>query len=201
VNLIAVSQRVDIVAEYDERRDSLDQAWLRFLDSCNVRPVLVPNDPEGAVSFVEEVNVSGVLLTGGNNLISCGGDAPERDETEIQLLDWARKRDKPVAGVCRGMQLIQQSLGVRLAKVSGHVDVLHDISIQAGTRVVNSFHSFGATETVSGLAVWARTKDGVIEAVRHQKEKILGVMWHPERENSFDRKDVELFKSFFGEGP
>ena len=201
MTLIAVSQRVDIVAEYNERRDSLDQAWVKFLESCNIQPVIVPNDPDVAVCLVEALNVSGILLTGGNNLVSCGGDAPERDKTETQLFDWARKRDKPVGGVCRGMQLIQQSLGVRLTRVSGHVDVVHDISTQSGSRVVNSFHSFGATDTVGGLSVWAEAKDGVIEAVRHKTEKILGVMWHPERHNTFDPNDVELFRSFFGAGP
>src|SRR5579884_3147277 len=108
---IAVSQRVSVVPDYGERRDCLDQAWTRFLAACGLIPVLIPNVTETALALCEAASVSGLLLTGGNDLHSLGGDAPERDEVENALLEWAEQRGLPVLGVCRGMQIIQRRYG------------------------------------------------------------------------------------------
>ncbi len=82
MKLIAVSQRVDISAS-GERRDALDQRWFSFLSKCKLLPILIPNCLESAKSIVKLLQLGGVLLTGGNDLSSYGGDAPERDETEV----------------------------------------------------------------------------------------------------------------------
>jgi putative glutamine amidotransferase len=34
--------------------------------------------------------------------------------------------------------------------------------------------------------------------VRHPGERIIGVMWHPERLDPFAARDIELFRRFFG---
>src|SRR5271165_6978792 len=102
---VAITQRVEVVPGFGERRDCLDQAWTRFLAACGLLPVLVPNVTDVALALCERANVSGVLLTGGNDLAALGGDAPERDAVENALLDFAEQHKLPVLGVCRGMQL------------------------------------------------------------------------------------------------
>ena len=44
---------------------------------------------------------------------------------------------------------------------------------------------------------WAIADDGVIEAVRHERRRMIGVMWHPERCEPFAADDVALFSRFF----
>ena len=175
---VAVSQRVDIVPRRGERRDALDQSWTRLLAACGLVAVPVPNDPDVAAAMFAAIGSAGLLLTGGNDLARYGGDAPERDETERLLLQLARERRLPVMGVCRGMQVIQDAFGVPLRRVEGHVAVRHPVD---GIRTVNSFHGFGATTTVPALEVLAHAADGVVEAIRHADEPIVGQMWHPER--------------------
>ena len=178
-----------------ERRDALDQSWAALLAACDLIALPMPNRPEVATSLFEATEIAGLLLTGGNDLARYGGDAPERDETERRLLQLARARHLPVLGVCRGMQVIQDAFGVTLAKVAGHVAQRHRLDGVASE--VNSFHGFGATATVAPLEVLARAPDGVVEAIRHRDEPILGQMWHPERESPYDAADIARIRAHF----
>jgi len=99
MTLVAITQRVAIVPEYGERRDCLDQAWPRFLAACGLAPLALPNVLEVALELCAGAAASGLVLTGGNDLAACGGDAPERDAVEFALLDWAERRGLPVLGV------------------------------------------------------------------------------------------------------
>ncbi len=195
---VAVTQRVATSGEYGERRDCLDQAWPRFLEASGLLALAVPNRSSVAVELCRNAEIAGLVLTGGNDLGALGGDAPERDQTELALLDWARARELPVIGVCRGMQMIQSRYGVPLARIEGHVTPDQTICIEGEPRRVNSYHRFGARETRAPLETWAIADDGVIKAVRHMREPILGIMWHPERSSPFSTLDIGLFRRTFG---
>jgi len=43
MSCIAVTQRVDVVQAYGERRDALDQRWQEFLRRCELVPLPCPN--------------------------------------------------------------------------------------------------------------------------------------------------------------
>jgi N5-(cytidine 5'-diphosphoramidyl)-L-glutamine hydrolase len=196
---VAVSQRVVVDPPYGTRRDCLDQVWIKFLLGCGVIPIPIPNSVDAALMICE--TVSGIVLTGGNDLTAYGGDAPDRDETETALLDLAERRDLPVLGVCRGMQMIQHRFGARLEKVHGHVTPRQRISIDGKSVEVNSYHNFGAMEVYPPLMTWAIAEDGVIKAVRHTGGRMIGVMWHPERLDPFAADDIALFSRFFDSVP
>lgn len=198
MKLIGVTQRVVIEPRYGERRDALDQRWAQFLAACGLGAIPLPNQPDLAIRLAAVTGVDGILFTGGNDLSDYGGDAPERDATEAALLVWARVRKLPVLGVCRGMQMLQHSFGVRLERAKGHVTASHPALVEGIPRDVNSYHNFLARESVPELVVWGRAWDKGIEAVRHCHETIAGMMWHPERLMPFDERDVAFFKNFFG---
>ena len=42
----------------------------------------------------------------------------------------------------------------------------------------------------------AYTKDGSIEAFIHEKKRILGIMWHPERYNQIRKFDIKFIKKY-----
>ncbi|MFT5429431.1 MAG: gamma-glutamyl-gamma-aminobutyrate hydrolase PuuD [Myxococcota bacterium] len=194
---VAITQRVDIIASYGERRDALDQQWSAFFRAAGLMPILVPNQPELALSLVDDLGAAGVLLTGGNDLAVYGGDAPERDETERLLVEWALASGRPVLGVCRGMQLIQHLFDVPLERIEGHVCRSQTIEVEGQRTTVNSFHNFGTTETAAELEVWARSDDGIVKGVRHRSLPLEAFMWHPERMNPFRPEDVEFVKAIF----
>jgi N5-(cytidine 5'-diphosphoramidyl)-L-glutamine hydrolase len=192
---IAITQRVTVAN--GERRDCLDQAWPRFIAACGLLPMPLPNVPEVALAMWESADLSGLLLTGGNDLASFGGDAAERDATENALLDAAESRGLPVVGVCRGMQLIQRRYAVPLRRVEGHVTARQIIHIDGEPTEVNSYHHFGTCESRAPLEVWAVAADGVVKAVRHAALPTIGIMWHPERNARFAASDLALFRRVF----
>ncbi|MCR5508190.1 MAG: gamma-glutamyl-gamma-aminobutyrate hydrolase family protein [Lachnospiraceae bacterium] len=196
---IMFSQRVDIIESYGERRDCIDQNVYGFLAACGFLPVPVMNAPEIFEAYVDEIKPDGFLLTGGNTLVSYGGNAPERDNTEEKLLEYAVSKRIPVLGMCRGMQFILDHFGNALMPVEGHVRTMHRIAGIIERDEVNSFHNYAALEVKPPLSELARAKDGVIEAVKHSELPIMGIMWHPERNMPFKDEDIRMFKEFFGE--
>jgi len=199
MNLVAITQRVQEVSPTGERRDALDQRWHHFLAACGLAPLLIPNHPPTARSLLEALAPCGLLLTGGNTLAAYGGDAPERDETESLSIDWACQQQRPVLGVCRGMQLLQHRSGVPLVRVSGHVTAEQVLEIDGRPETVNSYHDWGTTESVDEWEVWARASDGVVKAIRHRTRPMQGIMWHPERCTTFRPADIALVRSIFPE--
>jgi putative glutamine amidotransferase len=195
---IAVSQRVVIDEKTGERRDALDQRWAMFLREAGYLPVPIPNCANLVRPLLDKIGVTGILLTGGNDLASLGGTAPERDEAEAALLGYARAFDVPLLGVCRGMQMIQAMCGVALQRVDGHVAPKQVIEFEGERILVNSYHNFGTHESSPGLAVCGRADDGIVKAVRSERGRMLGIMWHPERIEPARRNDMLLFQEFFG---
>lgn len=194
---ILISQRVEVIKSYGERRDCLDQNWCGFLRACGFLPVPVMNREEDLGALADSVAPAGILLSGGNDLTAYGGDAPERDETERRLIGLGIARDIPIMGVCRGCQMLMDYFGAKLERVQGHVARRH---LLQGTfsREVNSYHNLAALEAPDEFEVLARTEDGVVEAIRSRRHRIMAVMWHPEREAPYRQEDIDLFTQFFG---
>ncbi|HET8936166.1 MAG TPA: gamma-glutamyl-gamma-aminobutyrate hydrolase family protein [Polyangiales bacterium] len=187
-----VSQRVDSLPERGERRDAVDQRLLDWLAACDFLPIPVPNRSDRVASLWTRVRPSVVVLSGGNDLVAYGGDAPERDETERALLAQALAEHVPLLGVCRGAELLLDALGQRLVRAPEHVGARHRLRFEHGDRTVNSYHSWGCQARDAPVRVLARAEDEVIEAFCHADLHMLGLMWHPEREATFHEHDRML---------
>jgi gamma-glutamyl-gamma-aminobutyrate hydrolase PuuD len=187
--LVGLSQRVVVDARTGERRDALDQRWAPFLAACGMVEVPLPNHPAQALAVAQACGLSALILTGGNDLAALGGDAPERDDTERALLDWAAER-LPVLGVCRGAQHLAFLAGGRLERVGGHAGTRHDVAPLG--RAVNSYHDWAIVAPPPGAEILAQAADGTIEAFRLGNR--LGILWHPEREAHPHPDDIALLK-------
>jgi putative glutamine amidotransferase len=186
---------------WDDEAALLSMSYVRHVQAAGGIAVLLPPDPEpeAVLGFLD-----GLVLTGGADI----GDAPERDAFELALAGLALERDKPVLGVCRGMQVMNVARGgtliPHLPDAVGHEDhraVLgafgdHDVRLRDGSlaqRVVRedvhptkSHHHQGVDRVGDGFEVtgWA-TVDDLPEAFEDPSKRFaLGVQWHPEADDS-----------------
>lgn len=209
--LIAVTQRVEVVASYGETRDCLDQGWARLLSSIGCSLLPIPNIGDAVTDWISQFEINGLILSGGNDLTTMlNGKNPSqiRDTTEQRLLEYSEKIGTPVVGVCRGMQFISTYFGGTLRPVSSHVAKRHSLcEIPRGwahliPTNVNSYHDWGILreDLPKCFQPIALSNDSSVEAISHSSLPWLGVMWHPERELSWAVSDQAMLLHQFREG-
>jgi putative glutamine amidotransferase len=219
---IAVSMTVMENPTYAETRDTLSQDWVRFLESVGVAPVLVSNELSDPAQFCREMNVSGILLTSGNDIGLQPNEVWEpsdsvsekRDRTELALMEHAVKCNTPLIGICRGLQIINTYFGGTLERdlansMGGehHVRADHSVEVvdadyeaKLGVRtfVTNSYHNHGVS--TNGLSKELRpialSPHGVVEALYHPSLSVLGTQWHPERKSPDPELGSALFRQW-----
>lgn len=175
----------------------------------------------------------GVLLTGGGDvdptLYSNSAAHPKvygvdrlRDDFERKVIDETLRLEKPLLGICRGLQIANVHFGGTLIQdleEIGHMEhstkegyeqrhwielansEILRTSIDRLVGNVNSFHHQAADNIGNGLAVAARSEDGIVEAIEFEdalaKPFFLCVQWHPERmkdsDNPFSKNILERF--------
>lgn len=214
---IGITMRV-MRSAYGEVRDALARDWPVLLESLGRREacppdwIMLPNIGQAAVPLARRSGVQGLLLTGGDDF----GLTPDRDETEAALLAWAEQERLPVLGICRGAQWLARHAGMELAPLSRerHVAARHAVVWQApeacaplwrsalpsrGTGQVNSWHGWGIGEPLPPAlrAVAICPDDGSVEALCHVSLPWLGLVWHPERENTLGDRDAAVLRQLF----
>lgn len=152
----------------------------------------------------------------------CGEIIPERDEAEQILLTLLEPQNKPILGICRGLQIFNIFYGGTLyqdlpSEYTTHLNhsqqrpysiPSHKVTIEANgllyslfgqqTFEVNSCHHQGILSLGKGLQCEAISEDGLIEAISIPEKKFfLGVQWHPEFLASTNEKiSQKLFEAF-----
>lgn len=202
MKVVAISQRIEVLKKRGELRDTLDQNIIRFLLECGFLAVPLPNifskisqsnkSTEYFCSFMNKFKPNACLLSGGNNI----GDNPTRDETELAIICYAEQQKLPLLGICRGMQIMAHKAGVRSVPVAGHAGTTHKIKGEIFGEA-NSYHDFCISECPEEYTVISKSDDNKIEAIKHQRLPWEGWMWHPERELSFKKRDVDRVKALF----
>ncbi len=124
----------------------------------------------------------GPSLNGEEKDTACGECCPERDAMEVKLLNAALRRDKPIFGICRGIQFINAAL------------------LGDGSFAVNSYHHQAVKELAPAWSAMAVASDGVIEAAYMPgKRFVWAVQWHPEFSFRVDGNSRKLFHAFVQE--
>lgn len=124
------------------------------------------------------------------------------DERTTELVREAVGSDKPLFGICRGLQLINVALGGTLVQhlddadghrktgLEEHEFVSHPVELAEGTNlrrilgsetvVTESSHHQAADALGQNLRIAATAPDGTIEALEHETAPVIAVQWHPE---------------------
>lgn len=182
------------------------------------------NDPEQAVQ--DALTCDGLLLPGGGDMDpkfygqaripACGEPNLLRDAAEPLLLRAFLAADKPVLGICRGIQVMNAALGGDLYQDikpfehlphNDHWAKVHTVTVRRGTLLsrilgqdtvlVNSQHHQAVDRVAPGFTLAALSEDGIVEAIEKPDAGFcLGVQWHPEWLSDADPAMQGLFDAF-----
>jgi putative glutamine amidotransferase len=197
-------------------------------------PVLIPAVLDDASLRAIYERMDAILLPGGGDVEptrytsdaphpKVGSVDPLRDNAEILMAQWAADEDRPVFGICRGIQVMNVALGGTLIQDIGstiptdlthnlsssqpRATIMHEVQIKTGTRLadilgtthipVNSLHHQAVATPAPGTTVVANAPDGVIEALEvPDKAFMMAVQWHPEDMLDVDNRMQRLFDAF-----
>ena len=162
--------------------------------------------------------LDGLVISGGGDVQpqlagaqpheSIYGVDPDRDRIELNLIRWSAQADKPILGICRGVQVMNVALGGTLyADIAAQTPapslkhnwfpgfprgmLAHPVAVAEETRLagilgapileVNSLHHQAVKDLAPAAEAAAHAPDGIIEAIELPGHKFaLGVQWHPE---------------------
>jgi putative glutamine amidotransferase len=201
-------------------------------------PVLIPTLPAESMLSLREIvaDLDGLVLQGGSDVApesygepplkpEWSGDAT-RDRYEIRLVEEFVRLEKPVLGLCRGLQLLNvafkgtlyQDIATQVAGAAQHRNWeiydnnTHEIEIEPDSRLaklypasrfakVNSIHHQAIKDLAPDFQAEAFSRaDRLIEAIRHKGPNYLvGVQWHPEFPHPSTLNPKPLLKEFLVE--
>ncbi|HEY8381087.1 MAG TPA: gamma-glutamyl-gamma-aminobutyrate hydrolase family protein [Microvirga sp.] len=205
-------------------RYDMTKAYFTAVHSAGGSPFGIPYFPDMVPEVVE--GFDGFLAVGGRFAYPdtwyvpgeiSPSPASERLAVERGLMEGFIAADKPVLGLCAGMQMLACLHGGRLVpdlrslgpEIGEHDrrEVMHPVAIAPGSRLaailgstsleVNSFHREALVEPGEGITVTARAPDGIIEAIERIESRFaIGLQWHQELLSGSDHPGNRIFEAF-----
>lgn len=204
--------RIGITTSFEDGTQSLRRDYVRAVERAGGLPLIVPMvDTEPALDALADL-LDGLIIPGGpaitEGLVGSLPDAidetdPLRLRTDNRLVRQMLAAQKPMLGICYGMQLLNAAAGGTIyADVERQQDqavthsqkrgaTTHALHIEPGTHLhrvmdtdtlaINTRHLQALATVGDGYRVSARAPDGTIEAIENTDGTILGVQFHPER--------------------
>lgn len=203
--LIAIVGRTKDTHNYEAALQSLGVSYLTTLnaeEADQATHLLLPGGGDITPAFF-----------GQQNRASHNIDT-ELDIMQMQALSLYIAQQKPVLGICKGIQLINIYLG---GTITQHIDTAESHSwtgqdqqhyvyhsglnrsdffyqLYGTSALVNSAHHQAIDRPGTDLVPICRAGDNVVEGIMHKALPIIAVQWHPER--MMDAGGELLFRYF-----
>jgi GMP synthase-like glutamine amidotransferase len=125
-----------------------------------------------------------------DKIILCGtGLKDNAYVARIDLFSWLRTYNKPVLGICAGMQVIGSVFGGRIVAQPAigleMIDIVAETPLLGEPRQIEGYHLHNYSVTLpEEFDLMAGTTD-VVEAFRHSDRPLFGIIFHPEVRNKW----------------
>jgi len=141
---------------------------------------LIGDDVDYEVTDIENSEKMSVKF---DKIIICGTAVADNKYLEDNF-EWLKDFDKPVLGICSGIQIIAKTFGGEIVpkKEIGMVEVKGNLFGQKKFKAY-ALHTNGISK-LSEFKILARSKKSV-QAIKHKSKEIYGVMFHPEVRNEW----------------
>lgn len=162
-----------------------------------------------SIVFLNEIKKNNdfdvLIISGGNDLTKFSNLKEDIIKSKITkyYLKKSIKRKVIVIGICYGAQFIANFFKCKLQKTKKHVGnhpikfEKNDFNLNLKKKdFTNSYHTYLIKKVGKNIKSLARANDNSIEAFKHEKYKIYGIMWHPERSKKLKKFDIRYFKNF-----
>jgi len=195
---------IGITSSLDDKKIFLRREYISKIVSFGYLPLIISSE---MINFQREITneISALIISGGGDINPCfyGEEntasynivPDERVLAEMELLRIFISTNKPVLGICYGMQLINiflkgslyQNIETSLNHKEGlhKIEIFDDFPLQKGIFTVNSSHHQAVKRLGEGLKPFCKSEDGIIEGIYLKHHPFfVGVQWHPERDSS-----------------
>ena len=170
--------------------DFIDYYWLDYFEKNNINYYLIPNKKKVSIKILNQIKI--LIIPGGNDVSNNLKTSKIRNDIENRLINICSKKNIPILGICRGAQLLNKNFGGKITKVKNHMRTRHDVFFTKNSILkksflnVKSFHNDGIKKNnlSKKFNMLANDKDKNVEMFISKNKKIIGTMWHPEREKS-----------------
>lgn len=115
----------------------------------------------------------------------------------IEKFEWIKDCDKSILGICAGMQTIGLVFGLRLYECveigMSKITTTRENPLFSSTFKAYGLHNYSA-QSSSDFDVLAESKK-CVQAIKHKKKAVYGVLFHPEVRNKEILERFILLKS------
>ncbi|MEP6811458.1 MAG: gamma-glutamyl-gamma-aminobutyrate hydrolase family protein [Actinomycetota bacterium] len=148
-------------------------------------------------------------LRAADAVVLSGSDAPwaAHDERELQrLLGFVADCERPVLGICAGMQLLARCAGGTLDHAAENergfqpIEVLDDRGLLHGLPAETTVYQSHTDEIRSlpeGFRVLARSAHCRVQAIAAEERRFWGTQFHPERTTVEHPDGLRVLRNFF----
>lgn len=192
-----------IVNNYPSKKDSykIDMIKNALLDS-GISRVLVWSFSE-INGQLPPKDVEAIVLSGSDSHLNTP-DHATRYQSEIEFV---RKAEVPVLGICFGHQLIGMAFGAGIYSLNHFIQGLKDVTILQPVGIFCSWkrgdivrveqnHKDCLSGTPKGFICLAKSQSCGVEAIKHETRPIYGVQAHIERATKENRDGLRILKNF-----
>lgn len=215
------------------KRSYLTNTYVNAVEKSGGVPIIIPVNTVDENIGEQVKRIDGIILSGGIDVNpslynedpknKLGFISPDLDEFNLKIIQNALSQNKPILGICRGLQILNVALGGSLHQDLSYIDNCnikhvqdcpscegtHLIKVDEGSKLrdilgdeiyVNSYHHQSIKKLGENLRGVAYSNDKIIEAVEKDSDEfVVGVQFHPEAMVETSQEMLNLFRYFINE--